>query len=104
MHHISMLAYLLEKLRNTPDGDGTLLDHVVILYGAGLSDGNLHLHDNVPTLLAGGGAGKIKGGRHLHYPANTPMHNLYGTWLDVAGVPVETLTSSTGKLEPISID
>ena len=53
---------------------------------------------------AGGGSGKIKGGRHLQYPANTPMHNLYGTLLDVAGVPVETLTSSTGKLEPISID
>jgi hypothetical protein len=103
-HHISMLAYFLEKLRNTPDGDGTLLDHVVVLYGAGLSDGNLHLHDNVPTLLAGGGAGRIKGGRHVRYPANTPMHNLYGTLLDVAGVPLETLTSSTGKLEPISID
>jgi hypothetical protein len=102
-HHISMLAYFLEKLRNTPDGDGTLLDHVVILYGAGLSDGNLHLHDNVPTLLAGGGSGKIKGGRHVHYPANTPMHNLYGTLLDVAGVPLETLTSSSGKLEPLSI-
>jgi hypothetical protein len=77
---------------------------VVILYGAGLSDGNLHSHDNVSTLLAGGGSGKIKGGRHLQYSANTPMHNLYGTLLDVAGVPVETLVSSAGKLEPISID
>ena len=103
MHHISMLAYFLEKLRNTPDGDGTLLDHVVILYGAGLSDANLHLHDNVPTLLAGGGSGKIKGGRHLRYPTNTPMHNLYGTLLDVAGVPMEDLTSSAGKFEPLSI-
>jgi uncharacterized protein DUF1552 len=102
-HHISMLAYFLEKLKNTADGDGTLLDHVVVLYGAGLSDGNLHLHDNVPTLLAGGGSGKIKGGRHVRYSTNTPMHNLYGTLLDVAGVPVDALTSSSGELEPLSI-
>src|SRR5437879_12249711 len=64
-HHVSMLAYFLEKLKNTPDGDGSLLEHVVILYGAGLSDGHLHSHDHASTRLAGAGQGNIKGERHL---------------------------------------
>jgi len=102
-HHIKMLAYFLDKLKSTPDGDGSLLDHTIILYGAGLGDGNLHSHQHLPALLAGGGAGQMKGGRHLRYPTDTPMTNLYGTLLDLAGVPVEELRSSTGKLEPLSI-
>jgi hypothetical protein len=101
--HAKMFAYFLEKLRSTPDGDGSLLDHSVVLYGGGLSDGNLHLHNNLPILLAGGGSGQIKGGRHLRYPADTPMPNLYLTLLDMVGVPMENLGTSTGKLEPLSI-
>jgi hypothetical protein len=101
--HIETLAYFLDRLRSTPDGDGSLLDHSVILYGSGLSDGNMHLHNNLPILLAGGGGGKIKGGRHLRYPADTPMPSLYGTLLDMVGVPVENLGTDLGKLEPLSI-
>jgi hypothetical protein len=101
--HAKMFAYFLEKLRSTPDGDGSLLDHSMIAYGGGLSDGNIHSHDNLPILLAGGGAGKIKGGRHLRYPANTPMPNLYLTLLDKLGVPVDGLGTSTGKLDLLSV-
>jgi len=102
-HHSKALAYFLQKLKSTPDGDGSLLDHCVILYGSGLSDSNLHTHDNLPVLLAGGGAGKLKGGRHLRYTADTPMTRLYGTLLDMVDVPVESLETKRGKLEPLSI-
>lgn len=101
--HTTMLAYFLQKLSSVQDGDGCLLDHCIILYGSGLSDGNLHLHDNLTTLLIGGGSGKLKGNRHIHYPANTPMPRMYGTLLDVAGVPLDDLGTSAGKLEPLSI-
>jgi hypothetical protein len=101
--HVKMFAYFLQKLQSTGDGDGSLLDHSIIVYGGGLSDGNLHLHNNLPILLAGGGAGRIKGGRHLRYPADTPMPNLYLTLLDMVGVPVENLGTTTGKLEPLSV-
>jgi Protein of unknown function (DUF1552) len=98
-----MLAYFLDKLKSAPDGDGCLLDHSAILYGSGLSDGNLHLHDNLTAVLAGGGAGKIRGGRHRRYADKTPMPSLYGTLLDVVGIPLEDLGTSAGKLEPLSI-
>lgn len=101
--HAKLFAYFLNKLRSTPDGDGCLLDHCVILYGGGLSDGNIHSHKNLPTMLVGGGTGKINGGRHLRYPDNTPMPNLYLTMLDMVGVPVETLSSATGKLDLLSV-
>ena len=101
-YHVKLLAYFLEKLRDTPDGDGSLLDHSMILYGSGLGDGNLHEHTNLPTLLAGGGCGTINGGRHLTYPAETPMANLLLTMLDKAGVPTpETIGDSTGHLYDI---
>ena len=103
IYHAKMFAYYLEKLQSTPDGDGSLLDHMVILYGSSLSDGNLHWHDNLPILLAGGGAGRIKGGRHLRYPQDTPMPNLLLTILDMLGVPVESLGDSTGKLDLLSV-
>jgi hypothetical protein len=101
--HTTMLAQFLDKLNSTPEGDGCLLDHCVVLYGSGLSDGNLHLHDNLTTLLVGGGSGKLKGNHHIHYPANTPMPRLYGTLLDVAGIPLDNLGTSAGKMEPLSI-
>lgn len=102
--HTKLFAYFLDRLRSTPDGDGTLLDHSLILYASGLSDGNMHLHDNLPVLLAGGAACQLKGGRHLRYTAGTPMPNLYLTMVDLIGVPVEHIgTSSTGKLDLLSV-
>ena len=101
--HIRMLAYFLEKLRATPDGDGTLLDHSIILYGAGISDGNVHSHDNLPLILAGGGGGQIGGGRHIKNPKDTPMLNLHLTVLDMLGVPVDKLGDSSGKLHIPSV-
>ncbi len=101
--HAQMFAYYLEKLRATRDGDGSLLDHSMILYGSGISDGNGHLHDNLPLLLVGG-AGKIKGGRHLKYPNyETPVSNLYMTMLDKLGMPVEHFGDSTGKLDLLAV-
>jgi hypothetical protein len=97
--HTSMLAYYLERLRSTADGDGNLLDHSMILYGSAMSDGNVHIHNNVPVLLAGGGAGAIKGGRHVRYPVDTPLTNLFLTLLDKLGVPTESLGDSTGRLD-----
>jgi hypothetical protein len=97
--HVKMLAYYLDKLRSTPDGDGSLLDHAMILYGAALSDANLHLYTDLPLVLFTG-AGGIKGGRHLRYPTRTPMANLLLTMLDKAGVPpVDKLGDSTGRLD-----
>jgi hypothetical protein len=101
--HVKLFAYYLDKLRSTPDGDGSLLDHTMIVYGSGITDGNLHTHENLPILLAGGGAGKIKGGRHIRYPDGTPMTNLYLSMLEMAGVPMDNLGDSTGKLERLSI-
>ncbi|MDP6579782.1 MAG: DUF1552 domain-containing protein [Vicinamibacterales bacterium] len=101
-HHIAQFGYFLEKLRATPDGDGSLLDHSLLVYGAGISDGNLHFHLDLPTLLAGGGAGHLKGGRHLEYPRETPLANLHVTVLDKLGIPVEQFGDSTGQLDYLS--
>ena len=99
-----LLSYYLEKLRATPDGDGTLLDHSMIMYGSALSDGNLHLYTNLPTLLVAGSATGIKGGQHIRYRRGTPMNNLFLTMLDKANVPhVEQLGDSTGRLELPSV-
>jgi hypothetical protein len=98
--HAKMLAYYLDKLRSTPDGDGSLLDHALILYGGALSDGNLHLYTDLPLLLVAGGVARIKGGRHVRYPRGTPMGNLLLSMLDKAGVPyLDKLGDSTGRLE-----
>jgi hypothetical protein len=100
--HVQMLAYLLDRLKNTPDGDGSLLDHSMILFGSSISDGNAHTHHDLPLVLAGGGNGKVKGGRHIRYAPETPMNNLLLTMLDKSGVPCESLGDSTGKLEHLS--
>src|SRR5436190_9644640 len=98
--HIKMLSHYLDKLRSTPDGDGSLLDHSMILYGAALSDANLHLYTDLPLLLVAGGVGGIKGGMHVKYPKRTPLTNLLLTMLDKAGVPgVASLGDSTKRLE-----
>ncbi|MDQ2901491.1 MAG: hypothetical protein M3Y07_17090, partial [Acidobacteriota bacterium] len=95
-------AYLLEKLKSTPDGDGTLLDHSMITYGSGLSDGNAHDHGNLPLALAGRGCGRLRPGRHVRYPDETPMANLFVTMLDKMSVPVEHLGDSNGELGYLS--
>jgi hypothetical protein len=98
--HTKMLSYYLSQLRATPDGDGSLLDHSMILYGAGLSDANLHLYTNLSLLLVAGGVGGIQGGQHVRYANRTPMSNLLLTMLDKANVPyVDKLGDSTGRLE-----
>jgi hypothetical protein len=98
--HVKMLSYYLDRLRATPDGDGSLLDHSMILYGAALSDANLHLYTDLPLLLVAGGVNGIKGGQHIRYPNRTPMSSMLLTMLDKAGVPnVEKLGDSRGKLE-----
>jgi hypothetical protein len=102
VYHTQTFAYFLEKLKTTPDGDGSLLDHSMILYGGGLSDGNLHTHDNLSILVFGGGRGKLPSGRHLRYPAKTPVTNLYLSMLDKLGVPTERLGDSTGRLEHLA--
>jgi hypothetical protein len=98
--HTTMLSYYLGRLRATSDGDGSLLDHSMILYGAGLSDANLHLYTDLSLLLVAGGVAGIKGGHHVRYPSRTPMANLLLTMLDKANVPhVESLGDGTGRLE-----
>jgi hypothetical protein len=100
-----MLAYLLERMQATPDGDGTLLDHSLIMYGSGMGNGNLHRHSDLPVLLAGKLNGKFTTGYHLDYKLNTPMANLLVTILDSVGVPIEKLGDSTGplKLDPLTV-
>ncbi|HEY6347208.1 MAG TPA: DUF1552 domain-containing protein [Bryobacteraceae bacterium] len=96
--HVELVAYLLAKLRATPDGDGSLLDHSLILYGSGMSNSNVHNHSPLPVFVAGGAGGRMKGGRHLKYPEETPMANLLMTILQKAGVAEEHVGDSTGLL------
>ena len=104
VHHMSLFAYYVDKLRNTPDGDGSLLDHVMIIYGAGMADSNLHAPSGLPVLLVGGGAGTLRGGRHLRYPMDTPLANLHLALLDRLGISnVEAIGDSSGKLEQLSM-
>jgi hypothetical protein len=100
-YHVSLFAQFLEKLRNTPDGAGSLLDNSIIVYGSNMSNSNAHNHFPLPTLVAGGGAGRLKGGLHLKYPDHTPMTNLLLTVLDKAGVPMDSLGDSTGKMSEL---
>ena len=99
--HAQLFAYFLEKLRSTPDGDGNLLDHSILLYGGAMSNPNVHLHVNLPLVVAGGGAGRLKGGRHLAFTPgdNIPMTNLLVSLLDKAGVRVDKLGDSTGRID-----
>jgi hypothetical protein len=99
-YQTQLLAYFLEKLNKAQDGDGTLLDHSLIVYGSGMGDGNLHRHFDLPCLLAGRLNGKIQTGRHIRYPDKTPMTNLLVSLLDKTGLPVEKLGDSTGRLTP----
>ena len=100
-YHVSLFGYLLEKLKTTPDGDGSLLDHSIYMYGSGMGDPNLHDHINLPILVTGGGAGKMKGGRHISYEDRTPLANLHLTLLEKAGVRMDSFADSKGKVEEL---
>ena len=99
--HVSLFAHFLEKLKATPDGDGTLLDHTVYLYGSGMGNPSLHDHENLPILVAGGAASGLRGGRHIKYTVGTPLANLHLTLLDRVGVRVEAFGDSNGKIDDL---
>ena len=97
-HHFRQFAYLVEKLAALPEGDGTMLDHTLMLYGTGISDSNTHFYDDLPIALVGGTKAGIKGGRYVRYPEGTPLANLWVTVLEKLGMPVEAFGDSTGPL------
>ncbi|MCD0463660.1 DUF1552 domain-containing protein [Roseiconus lacunae] len=105
--HVSLFAEFLEKLAKIPEGDGTMLDHSLFLYGSGMGDPDAHDHANLPILVAGGKADGLRGGRHIQYDNPTPLSNLHLTLLNHAGVPLETFADSTGQLkdlfEPVTL-
>src|SRR5262245_24292136 len=101
LYHNRAFARFIQKLKDTPDGDGSMLDHSLIVYGSNMSDSNAHDHFPLPMALVGGGCGKVKGGQHLKYPDRTPVSNMLLTVLDRAGVPLESLGDSTGELAEV---
>ena len=100
-YHTDLFAKFVKRLSTTPDGDGTMLDHSIILFGSNMSNSDLHNNDPLPSVILGHGHGRIKGGQHLHYPQDTPHANLLLTMLDRAGVPVKSLGNSTGPLAEV---
>src|SRR5262249_10404946 len=98
-YHVTVFTYLLEKLKNTPDGDGSLLDHSMVIYGSAMSDGNQHNHAPLPVILAGGASGKLKGGRHIRNPKDTTMSNLLLAVLHKLDVPRESFGDSTAAMD-----
>ena len=101
-YHIELFAKYLDKLGNTPDGEGSLLDNMILIYGGGISNSDRHTHGPLPTLVLGGGAGTLKGGKHIVCPEHTPLTNLQLTLLDKLGVPTEKLGDSSGQLNGLS--
>src|SRR5438876_8274684 len=99
--HVSLFAYFLEKLKSTPEGDGSLLDHSLYLYGSGMGNPNVHDHVNLPILVAGGGAGRLKGSRHIKYAEPAPLANLHLTLLEKVGVRLDAFADSKGKVEEL---
>jgi hypothetical protein len=96
-YHCTLFSSFVDKLKNTPDGDGSLLDHSLVLYGAGMSEGNGHIPLNLPIVLVGGASGQLKGGRHIKAPQGTPLANLHTSLLKKLGVPVEKQGNSTAE-------
>ncbi len=101
-YHVEQFAYFLDRLESTPDGDGTLLDHALLLYGCGISNSNLHTHDNLPILLAGGADRRLSGGRHVRVSKNTPLTNLQLSVLNTLGVNLDRFGDSTGRISLVS--
>ena len=102
-YHVLLFAEFVEKMRSTPDGDGSLLDHSLLLYGAGMSNSNAHAAINLPVMLVGGAGGGLKGGRHITYPEDTPMANLLMAIMDSLGVPMDQVGDSNGMLDVLSL-
>ena len=100
-YHFQQFAYLVKKLAAMKEGDGTMLDHTLFLYGTGISDSNTHFHDDLPIALIGGQPTGLKGARYIRQPKGTPLANLHLTILDALGVPVEKFGDSTGKLNDV---
>ncbi len=100
-YHVSLFAYYLEKLKATPDGDGSLLDHSMIMLGSGMGNPDVHNHINLPIIVAGGGAGKMKGGRHIKYDEPTPLANLHLTLLDKVGIHLDKFADSRGRVDQL---
>src|SRR3954470_4477702 len=100
--HVSQFAYFLQKLKSVREGEGTLLDNCMIVYGSGIGDGNRHNHDELPVLFAGKGGGTIQTGRHIRYPKNTPMTNLYLSMLERVGAPAQRIGDSSGPLNNLA--
>ena len=98
IHQVSLFSKLIERMHNTPDGDGSLLDHSIMMYGTGMGDGDHHTPYDLPVILVGGGSGQMKGGRHIRYAMHTPFMNLGLTLLDKVGVQVDSISDSTGLL------
>jgi hypothetical protein len=99
--HVSLFSYYLEKLKATPEGNGTLLDHSLVLYGSGMGNPNIHDHVNLPIIVAGGGAGRVKGGRQIKYAEPTPLANLHLTLLERVGVKMDAFADSKGKVDEL---
>jgi hypothetical protein len=99
--HVSLFAYFLEKLKATPEGDGSLLDHGLFLYGSGMGNPNIHDHVDLPIIVAGGAAGRVKGGRHIKYAEPTPLANLHLTLLERAGVRLDAFADSRGRVDEL---
>jgi hypothetical protein len=103
LYHSNLFTYYLDKLRATPDIDGSLLDNMIIMYGSAMSDGNEHLLQNLPVLLLGGGTGQLQGGRHIRYAEDTPISNLYLALLDKLGIEADRFGDSTGQVDLLSV-
>jgi hypothetical protein len=101
-YHMSKIAYLLERLRDTPDGDGSLLDNSLLLYGSGMSNSNQHDHQPLPVLMAGGAGGRMRGGRHIEAAVETPLSNLQLGILKMLDLPVDSFGDSTAPLEIVA--
>jgi hypothetical protein len=105
--HVSLFAEFLKKLQSIPEGDGSLLDHSLYLYGSGMGNPNVHDHVNLPILVAGGAAGKMRGGRHMRFEKPTPLANLHLTLLNKVGVRLDSFADSRGEIdelfEPVSV-
>ncbi len=99
--HVSLYAYFLEKLKSTPEGNGSLLDHGLFVYGSGMGDPNIHDHVNLPILVAGGAAGRHKGARHIRYAQPTPLANLHLTLLERMGIRLDAFADSKGKIDEL---
>jgi hypothetical protein len=100
-YHMGLFAHFLESLQSTEDGDGSLLDHSMVMYGGGLGDSNDHAHFDLPELVVGGGSGRLRGGRHLRYPKDTPVNNLLVSMLGKSGLPAERFGDATGQIKEL---